>query len=274
MGVILRQKGYGKESMVEAKKVCGFNHGWKVKTLGQDLVIPWGMQSDAATVNKKPAMIKAQNKGKCRLILAEAGVSVPKTVIGEDEIDWVDYPAVIRPTKHHKGQHLFVVNNDAEFIDTVESKASLADGWYISKLITKTKELRVHCAHGKVLFVHDKHYTGEHVQANQNINNEAWSVVAWDSLDKACFNAMMEALKAMKAIGLDFGGVDVMLDGEDAYVCEINTAPTQGEYGGMKYGMYFRWLEQGKDHWDFTEFTKAKSLIFKNFQLKEGLEEA
>ena len=223
-------------------------------------------------------MIRAQDKGRCRLLLDDSGVSVPKTLIASKvPTKWVTYPAVIRPKKHHKGQHLFVVENVHDVHAAVKKhKKLLADGWYISEYIKKDKEVRVHCAHGKILFVQDKNYTGEHVQANHNINGESWKVVPWNELDasKAYHAAMVEALKAVEAIGLDFGGVDVMLKKNKAYVCEINTAPTQEEYGGLKYGLYFKWLELGKSHWDFTKFKKAKSLIFKNSQLKEGLDES
>jgi len=85
---------------------------------------------------------------------------------------------------------------------------------------------------------------------------------------------LLEAIKAVKAVGLDMGGVDVMLKDGVAYVLEVNTAPTlnTSPYVAKRWCMYWDWLfasETRKEHWDYTKFKKGSSLILKNYQLKK-----
>lgn len=86
-------------------------------------------------------------------------------------------------------------------------------------------------------------------------------------------SVLQEAIKAVNALGLDMGGVDVMLDRNGvAYVLEVNTAPTLNSSPRVAemWAKYWEWLlrvPSRRDHWDFLQFRKASSLFWKQDQL-------
>lgn len=111
-----------------------------------------------------------------------------------------------------------------------------------------------------------------HIAWNRAQNHEAFTNIRWDDYN---FNVVIEAFKACKALGADFAGVDVLLDRDGkAWVLECNSAPTlnSSEYSCSRYAKAFDWLLRSdvrREHWDFTQFKKAKSLAWKDFQLSE-----
>ena len=103
---------------------------------------------------------------------------------------------------------------------------------------------------------------------NRAVVHEEWEAIPWSEFH---FNACLEALKAVQALGLDTGGVDVMIRGDEAVVLEVNTAPTliSSPYVSSRWAEYFNWLftPGKKEHWDFTQFKKAESFAWKHKQL-------
>ena len=87
-------------------------------------------------------------------------------------------------------------------------------------------------------------------------------------------------MKAMEAVGLDFGAVDVVITEDGTpYVLEINTAPelTNSEYSAAKYARYFDWIGQyefeedmdnKREHWSSLVYIKAKSFSWKEINFR------
>ena len=104
---------------------------------------------------------------------------------------------------------------------------------------------------------------------NRAVVHEEWNAIPWSEYH---YNACLEALKAVNALGLDTGGVDVMIRGDEAKVLEVNTAPTliSSPYVSQRWAEAFDWLftEGKKEHWDFTKFKDSKSFAWKHSQLK------
>ena len=105
---------------------------------------------------------------------------------------------------------------------------------------------------------------------------DPFTYVRWEEMDEQELKpVLVEAIKAVSALGLDFGGVDVMFKDNVAYVLEVNTAPTlnTSPYVAKKYGMYFDWLfkeETRRPHWEnIIDKRHAKSMVFKNYQLRD-----
>ena len=243
------------------------------------IVIRWGTREELTTdkttivYNQSRAIANATNKKLSRELFIENGVSTPKLMtLNNFEIS--DLPIIARPLVHSKGKNFIVLNNYTDFESHYHRNN---EGWYYSQFINKEREFRVHCGHGKVLVVMEK--------SNPDNSNLAWTraqndtepftYVPWTQLDEQNLKCVVtEALKATQAVGLDMSGVDVMLCGGTAVVLEVNTAPTlnTSEYVAGRWGMYFDWLfrsETRRDHWDFTQFKNASSLVWKNKQLTE-----
>lgn len=122
---------------------------------------------------------------------------------------------------HHQGRNLFFCTNKAELISAV---GRCGAGYYVSEFIDKAAEYRVFCGSGRAVAVAKK--------TPGNPGDVAWNVARGGSFDNVRFddwplNAVKYALKAHKLTGLDFSGVDVMVDAQGMpYVLEVNSAPS------------------------------------------------
>jgi len=247
-------------------------------SLADKKVIRWGNRIEAETnkgtivYNKSEAIERATNKKLSREIFAKEKVRTPKAVTPENITD-ADYPVIARPSTHAKGKNFIILKTKEEFQQ--HYAANEKNGWYYSAFVNKTREFRVHCAHGKILGVMEKAKGKDKIAWNRAVTGEPFIRV---EQEKYPFSVCFQALKAVKAIGLDFSGVDVMEIIENGkpqgYVLEVNTSPTlnSSEYISEQYAKYFDWLgrsDKRRDHWDFTKFEKAESFAWKQFQLLE-----
>lgn len=238
------------------------------------IVVRWGTRETVETNSKSVVYNKAKNleyatnKLKSRELFIEKGVQCPK-LINLGNFEDKDLPVIARPLIHSKGRNFIVLKTRSEFT------AHFKSGWYYSNFIDKEREFRIHTAHGKVLAVMEKVAPKDGNIAWNRAQNDTdpFTYIPWTEVDnQELMPVLVEALKSVDALGLDFGGVDVMLHKGKAYVLELNTAPTlnTSPYVSERWGKYFDWLfkkDTRRDHWDYKEFKKGSSLIWKNYQL-------
>lgn len=246
-----------------------------------DKIIRWGntikLEVDGGIAyNKSVGIAAGANKKKARILMQDAGIPVPKTWILFDDFvadGTKTGPYIVRPAKHKQGKQLVVANTVEEVEDAV---VDFGD-YYISEFYPKTREFRVHVAHGKVLIMHEKPAPEDKktVAWNRHVNHDAFVVIKWGDFD---IEIAQLAINAVKLLGLDMGAVDVLAFPAHAerkvrpraVVCEVNTAPTLREYAQGKYAAYFDWLLVNKgrrEHWDSTKWKEGKSFAWKNEQL-------
>ena len=130
---------------------------------------------------------------------------------------------VVRPDVHAQGRRFYVIDNESD----LEHRCDILgeNNYYISELIDKVAEYRVFVCQGRVVWVARK--------TPGNPDQVAWNVarggrfdnVPWGSWPlKAC----RIAIEGFNLSGLDFGGVDVIVDADNnCYIVEINSAPSQ-----------------------------------------------
>lgn len=249
----------------------------KVKTHLADfrnsIVIRWGNRIEvdlegSITYNKASAIALATDKKESRRVLAEAGINVPKAVTPASET--INFPVIARPRVHAKGRNFVLLHNRGDFYaHWIKNN----DDWYYSEFVDKIKEYRVHCAHGRVLNYLEKPNPGNgQIAWNRAVNGEAFTNVRWSDYNSA---VALECLKAVKALGLDFGGVDVIVDKDGKpYILEVNTSPTlnSSEYSMSRYAKYFDWLgKTGKrrEHFELKEFKKASNYAWHNYHFED-----
>jgi len=134
-----------------------------------------------------------------------------------------------------------------------------SNGWYASELIDKVAEYRVYVVSGRVATVAEKTPDNPDAVAWNVAQGGRFDVVRWGSWP---MEVVRVALEAFKYSGLDFGGVDVMVDRDGrAYVIEINSAPSlpllssgQVSYRQTCMAKTFAYIMQnGKEHFASPE---------------------
>lgn len=247
-------------------------------TMEGQRIIRWGNRIEAATnkgsivYNKSEAIERATNKKLSREIFIKEKVRTPKLITLENAAEQ-DLPIIARPSTHAKGKNFIVLKTIADF--TAHFNENSRNGWYYSAFVDKLREYRVHCAHGKILAVMEKTKGTDTIAWNRAVTGEPFTRIEQENYP---FSACFQALKAVKVLGLDFGGVDVMEftvgDKVQAFVLEVNTSPTlnSSDWVSEQYAKYFDWLgrsEKRREHWDFTQWKQAQSFAWKQFQLLE-----
>jgi len=201
-------------------------------------VFRWGCTSNVpagvTVVNTAEAIHQVADKAQFRKTTADVGLA-PSTwlsfdeFLAEEDVDIfkpdtrLEVPLIVRRATHHQGRFLDVCNT---FGQLKIACAKYGEGnYYISQYIPKVAEYRVFIAQGRVVWVAQK--------TPGNPDDVAWNVARGGRFDNVRWDdwplkAVRVAREAFLLSSLDFGGVDVMVDGDgNAYVLEINSAPSQ-----------------------------------------------
>lgn len=207
-----------------------YNKSYK---LDVSTIIRWGSTATGSwdkEINTQEAVMNASNKKRAREILIENELPVPK--MGEDI-----FPCVGRPTKHTKGRRFFYCYDK---YDVAQAKRKGAT--YFSQYYPKQKEYRIHIGGGKLLGIAIKE-GGDAYARNWNyrkgfrfryLRYEDWNM-----------EAIRLAKKAIKALQLDFGAVDIGTNSLNEnlpplVIFEANTAPALCPFMIDKYVDYFK----------------------------------
>ena len=225
MAYLLRRKKLGRTSCREIaaksqRGILAFRNDQKLPA--DNLVFRWGCVSNVpgnpTVINSARAIHIVSDKPGFRKLLMPDKLC-PKTWFGLGEA--ITYPCVVRPQFHHQGRQLYVCHNHQELVNATNRAGH---GWYASELIKKVAEYRVFVVSGRAVCVARKH--------PGNPDQVAWNVfqggrfenVRWDEWP---LKAVKNSIAAFKLSGLDFGGVDVMVDAAgNTFILEINSAPS------------------------------------------------
>lgn len=146
-------------------------------------------------------------------------------------------PAFGRRIHHTKGRDIIICRTEEEMAaakDRVD---------YFTGLCYNESEFRVHIFGEEVIRV--QHKVPRVEGANQEIKNvdNGWGFrnVTPKSLENRLY---VVARNAVTALGLGFGAADILYDGKEYRVLEVNTAPSLNDVGIERYLEHFRrWLE-------------------------------
>lgn len=193
------------------------------------VVINWGA-SDVPSFGQadllNPNVTLAQNKLSSFIKLKEEEVNVPDFWTDRDSIPDNSYPVLCRCVlTGHSGNGIVIAN----------AKEELVDAPLYVKYIKKQNEYRVHVVKtyedGEPkwvdFFIQRKAKKNGVEQPNWMIRNLAggFAFVECDA-EEVPSQVIEQSIMACKALGLDFGGVDVIWNAHQskAYVLEVNTA--------------------------------------------------
>lgn len=200
---------------------------WKARQ--GDVVINWGssnvnhpvFQSNAIILNRPEAIAKAANKLVAFTYLIQAGVDVPDCTQSRDNATrWIkDGCIVVCRTilNGHSGAGIVIATKEDELVDAP----------LYTKYIKKEQEYRLHVLREGTFFSQRKARKREvpDDQVNWQVRNHQNGFI-YANKDIEIHNKWNElATNAVKALGLDFGAVDLIVNKAGvAMVLEVNTA--------------------------------------------------
>lgn len=204
------------------KRVDGsktFRKGTTIINWGRSEYMPHG-RFLPRILNKPFAVAKAINKHVTLSVLSGCGVSVPEfTTNMEVAKSWItetDYVYARTDVTGSQGSGIKILTMDEQFV-----YAPL-----YTKAIHKAHEYRVHVFKGRIIDFTKKKRRSD-TECNPYIKNASggW-VFCRDNLSLP-ERVIEESIKAIAALGLDFGALDVAYKERDnkAYVLEVNTSP-------------------------------------------------
>lgn len=192
-------------------------------------VINWGNASGpvprtrntaAVILNKPQAITNAVDKIKAFELLSNGGVRVPTFWTNKEAVDRSGVVLARTNTRGHGGDGIVVCR----------SSDVLVDAPLYVRYVPKTEEYRVHVVNGRAIFVQQKRKERAQEQtADQKLIRNRSNGWVYCLVDLDGFNpqAIDECVRAVAALGLDFGAVDCIIGRDDSlpHVLEINTAP-------------------------------------------------
>lgn len=194
-------------------------------------VVNWGgtqsIQAAAGVrvVNAPAAVAKAVNKRECLSALSDGDVNIPEFIVSE---------TVMKDKIAVDGSGIWlartcITGSAGAGIKVMRSVADLVPAALYVKYIKKTEELRIHVAFGQAIFRQEKKRSSAAEQtADQKLirnHGNGWVFCPREVVPDGV--AEREAVKAVAALGLDFGAVDIVVEKTTGkpYVLEVNTAP-------------------------------------------------
>jgi glutathione synthase/RimK-type ligase-like ATP-grasp enzyme len=188
------------------------------------IVLNWGnsnpMFSTQNWINKPEAVSNATNKLKAFKVFKPNNISIP-----EFTTDKVVAQAWLVSKNKVVARHKLCGTN-GEGIEIVKPGESLPNVQLYVKYQKKDKEFRVHVFNKKVIDITEKRRrSGFEGDRNAYVRNLANGWVFCRGDVNPIDEVKTEAIKAVSALGLDFGAVDVIQYSGKAYILEVNTAP-------------------------------------------------
>lgn len=193
----------------------------------QDILINWGttkieigLRELKRILNKPEKIYLASNKLKAFTVMSGADVRC---------VDWTEDQAVAQDWAN-TGSTVVVrktlTGHSGAGIIIVEPGGDVPEVPLYTKYIFKIKEFRVHVCDGKVIDTQQKIRDPEQEPKDWKVRSHANGFIFARNLilDNEARNTL--AIEAVKALGLDFGAVDIIQDKVGRYyVLEVNTAP-------------------------------------------------
>lgn len=188
----------------------------------RDVLINWGSSQPtptgyARTLNRFASVAAAANKLHAFTMLRDANVSIPNFWTDRNAIPADAFPIVCRTVLNgHSGRGIVVA----------DSADQLVDAPLYTQYIPKQDEYRVHVVGGQVVAVQRKTRRHDVENPNWRIRNHGNGFNFVRGGVDAPVHVLEQSIMAITALGLDFGGVDVVWNERRqlSYVLEVNTA--------------------------------------------------
>lgn len=202
-----------------------------------EIIFRWGSSAACPAkfeINSAEMLGKMNNKIVARKILAENQVPIPKTFFTKAEAANGKFPQIGRKSFHSQGEEMQISHNYGDL-----NNDNISAYW--SEFIPKDREFRVYVFFGRILGMCEKIPKDKNKIAwNNSLDNGVFKTVGWKHFP---WNVAGLAIKACNVLNVDFSAVDIITKGNDAYILELNSAPTCSEYRQKLFSKAFAWLK-------------------------------
>ncbi|MET1101765.1 MAG: RimK family alpha-L-glutamate ligase [Pyrodictiaceae archaeon] len=221
-GVLIGERCFDADAVI----VRSLGRGINIEVLLKRLSILYQLEKEGKVIVNSPgSLLVARNKYLSLLLLHEAGVPVPRTLLTEDlrvalktlsELG----KSVIKPLTGSLGLGSFYVDSVDMGYRILNAIASLAQPIYVQEFIEKKKSRDV-----RVFVVGDNV-----VAAAYRISESSWktNIAQGARAEPAKITPELEELsiKVLKVLGLEYSGIDIAEDQDgNYYVLEANASP-------------------------------------------------
>ena len=191
---------------------------------GRELREPPKLNGNVLNYNLK-SVVLASNKIECRKVLATKGIPIPKTWF---HVKDAKIPYIIRRQYHSMGMEMEIVQKMREhrFQEKVIKNKHKK---YFSELLDVDKEYRAIVLKDQIILVYDRDWQDDIYKTiikRNRLRRQGANFKRREASDEISEQHKQICVDAMKAIGLEYGAVDFVIDKKgDMYVLELNTRP-------------------------------------------------
>lgn len=179
--------------------------------------------------NNSEAIHNGQNKAYCSLSLSQAGIPHPRTIFGfssetiNKELDYMNFPVVFKPWIGGRGIGIVRADNPSVAQDFMEIMEYNQQPLYIQEFVRNSKidnfrDIRVFVVGDRIIGA----YYREASDDNWKTNLSYGGIPKKYKLEPAVEDM---ALQALRAVGADIAGVDVIESDNGYQVLEVNVCP-------------------------------------------------
>jgi glutathione synthase/RimK-type ligase-like ATP-grasp enzyme len=223
---------YSGRSRITAEKIAEASGGRIRLNRGPTGDVNFGRAEANTELNGSGAV----NKREARELFRDNDVPMPR-LLTEDEAfaTVVDGTYIIgRPDHHMKGRGFWKCHTMYEVSRAIQGTRRKQAATHWMEFIPNAQEYRVHIWLGKSIRISEKDFTDMRVTRlyegrRGDIRAELSFMARKPTCDKETLKSVRRAAKkAVKALDLDFGAVDVLVNDNGVYVLEVNSAPGLG----------------------------------------------
>ena len=237
-------------------EALGLRSGSQVPRERFDVILRWGCQRSVPlrashTINNRMALARASDKLGSLRLMREDGVQVPNFSRNYEELT----PPFLGRTITHRGGTDIVLCMQ-------RSDAARNPRDFYTEYIPTRAEYRIHVYQDRAIRASQKVLTHDENYCPYIRNHEHGYTFRRPRRATPITDGMYDlAIKAVAAHGLHFGAVDLILgDNGEAYVLEVNTAPSCSPLTGRAY------VEAMTEH-----LTELGAAVDPNYDALEGL---
>lgn len=200
--------------------------------------VNWGRYKANSTLN--PDISNVTNKRVMRQLFNEHGVPMPRLITvspGGLTFDQPHMPMIGRPDRHTKGRGYWKCYDWQDVMRALRGTKRKKAATHFMEFIESDREYRVHV------------FKGKSIRISEKVFNADGSYTTGKPGDIKLRNVRAAAKRAVEAVGLDFGAVDILARGannDEVFVLEVNASPGLGGSMPALYAKIFKEWKRGE----------------------------